>query len=430
MKASKDCPIPRIYFFLIISGVIFALGLPATAATLCVNSGGTSGCYKTIMAAVTAAAPNDTIQVAAGTYQENVVIAKPLSLLGAGKGNTIIDASGMSNGLYIDGIDTPQLRDVLVKGFSIRNAKYEGILIANASFVTLADNHVVNNDKSLVPGPDCPGIPSFETAEGFDCGEGVHLSGADHTTVTNNYVADNAGGILISDDTGAAHDNLITGNVVQDNPFDCGITLASHPPAALTNSNAPLGVFRNTIANNISRRNGLKGEGAGVGIFDSIPGTRDSANVVIQNVLTGNGLPGVALHSHAPGQDLTDNAIIGNYIAGNGKDTDDAATPGPTGINVLGVSPASGTVISQNLIRKEAVDVAVNTGAEVEVHLNNFIGHAIGVDNLNSGTVNATGNWWGCAKGPGAAGCARVSGSGVLVGPWLATPFISGDRDH
>lgn len=26
--------------------------------------------------------------------------------------------------------------------------------------------------------------------------------------------------------------------------------------------------------------------------------------------------------------------IIGNYIAGNGADTDDTATPGPTGINI------------------------------------------------------------------------------------------------
>jgi hypothetical protein len=39
----------------------------------------------------------------------------------------------------------------------------------------------------------------------------------------------NAGGILLSDDTGATHDNLIIGNIAQNNPFDCGITLASHP---------------------------------------------------------------------------------------------------------------------------------------------------------------------------------------------------------
>jgi hypothetical protein len=44
----------------------------------------------------------------------------------------------------------------------------------------------------------------------------------------------NSGGILLSDDTGARHHNLIIANLVHDNPFDCGITLASHPPASLT----------------------------------------------------------------------------------------------------------------------------------------------------------------------------------------------------
>ena len=58
-------------------------------------------------------------------------------------------------------------------------------------------------------------------------------------------------------------------------------------------------------------------------------------NVIINNRLMDNGLPGVAMHSHAPGQDITNNVIIGNYIAGNGADTDDAFTPGPTGINVF-----------------------------------------------------------------------------------------------
>jgi parallel beta-helix repeat protein len=90
-------------------------------------------------------------------------------------------------------------------------------------------------------------MPSFETKEGDDCGEGIHLTGVEHTTVGRNLVTGNSGGILLSDDTGGTHDNLITENDVRLNPFDCGITLASHPPAAFTGSATPLGVFHKTI---------------------------------------------------------------------------------------------------------------------------------------------------------------------------------------
>jgi hypothetical protein len=402
----------------------------AAAATLYVNPGGT---YPTIQAAVDAAAAGDTVQVAPGTYFEDVIIGKPLSLVGAGCGRSIINAMGLPIGIWIDGIDhpNPRLSNVVVTGFTIENANFEGILVTNASFITIFENEVINNDKSLVPpgepnGPECPGIPGFETNEGFDCGEGIHLSGVDHSVVSNNTSKHNAGGILLSDDTGATHDNLITGNVVMNNPFDCGITLASH--AAFPVSSPPFGVFHNTIAENESSNNGLavEGAGAGVGIFDSIPGTQNYGNVVINNRLENNGLPGVAMHSHTPGQNLNDNLIVGNRISGNGADTEDAATPGPTGINVFGVSPITGTVISGNVIDDEAVDIATNTPAQVNVHLNDLLGENIGVDNISTdkvhGTVDATENWWGSPGGPGKEGATTVNGV-VFFTPWLRHPI-------
>src|ERR1700745_4497451 len=64
----------------------------ASAATLCANPGGTSGCYATIGAAIAAANPGDTIQVGPGKYFEDVVIGKSLSLIAADRSNTFIDA--------------------------------------------------------------------------------------------------------------------------------------------------------------------------------------------------------------------------------------------------------------------------------------------------------------------------------------------------
>jgi nitrous oxidase accessory protein NosD len=399
----------------------------ASAATLCVNPADSGVCSTTISAAVAIAAAGDTIKVAKGTYPEDVVINKTLSLIGANQKTTIIDATGLATGIHIDGLDNPGLVDgSLVSGFTIKNANFEGILITNASSVTVTENQLSGNDKNLVLSapPTCPGIPTFETNEGFDCGEAIHLLGADHAIVSNNLVEKNAGGILISDDTAAAHDNLVEGNTVKNNPFDCGITLASHKPAT---GLMPFGVMHNTIVGNLSSANGLglMGEGAGVGIFDSVPNTINSGNVVINNTLTKNGLPGVTMHSHTTGQFLNDNQIIDNSISGNGADSSNG-TSVPTGINLSGVSDATGTVIVGNVIKDESVDVAINTGARADVHLNNLMGKGVGVTNSSSAITDAIDNFWGCAKGPGAKGCSTFStpstGS-VLTTPFATKPF-------
>ncbi len=407
------------------------------AATLCVNKSGSHGCFSTIAAAVSHASANDTIKVSPGTYKEDVVIGKSLSLITEQEKSNhaesnnedwesvVIDATGLANGIYIDGIDSPGLKNVAVSGFTIKNANFEGILITNASSITISDNRVLDNDKSLdISNGTCPGIPDFETAEGEDCGEGIHLSGADHSIVAGNIVLNNSGGILLSDDTGATDHNLITRNKVRNNPYDCGITLASHPPAALTHSPSPLGVFRNTIAANDSSHNGylVPGAGAGIGMFSFLPGGTVSGNVAIHNRVTNNGLPGVTFHAHSPGENLNNNVITSNYIAGNGPDTEDAATPGPTGINIFGVSAIMGTIISLNVIERESDDVVVNTPAQVDIHLNSLLGREIGVNNLGTVTADATLNWWGCAGGPEAPGCSTVNGS-VLFTPWLTKPF-------
>ena len=131
----------------------------------------------------------------------------------------------------------------------------------------------------------------------------------------------------------------------------------------------------------------------------------------------------MTIHNHAlvpgaPGINLNDTVIVGNYISGNAADTEDAATPGPTGINIYGVAGIYGTYVAQNTIVDEAVGVVMNNPGSMEVHMNNIMGGTVGVQNLGKGVIDASVNYFGCPGGPGSTGC----GSAVSASPWLSAP--------
>ncbi|MGB6973528.1 MAG: right-handed parallel beta-helix repeat-containing protein [Terracidiphilus sp.] len=424
------------------SALILLAPVGAAAATLCVNPSGSAGCSKTINGAVGLAKPYDVILVWPGTYKEDVVIGMPLSLVGAGAKKTIIDATGMANGVFVDGYDNAGLAHVTLTGFTVENAQWEGVLVVSASDVTIRDNTIRNNTKAPAvftgdPGA-CSGQPSFETDETGDCGGGLHLMGVRDSTVTGNLITQNDDGILVTDETRASHDIVISGNAVNDNPGECGIVLASHPPVGAIGSKH-YGDFHITVDGNDVENNGVQVGGAGVGLFsDGIGQGRASQNVITHNRLIGNGIGGVSLHTHVgpnfhlPADDMDGNQIIVNYIAKNLADTNDTATPGRVGININsggGGSPVRGTVISGNTITDEDVDIAVSTPALVNAHGNNLLGGGTGVANIcafdhascTGGSV-ATENYWGCASGPGAKHCTTASGPNVLWDPWLSAP--------
>lgn len=80
-------------------------------------------------------------------------------------------------------------------------------------------------------------------------------------------------------------------------------------------------------------------------------------------------------------------------------------------------------MIAQNVITQEGYDLFINTPAQVDAHLNSFIGYnAVGVDNSSGSAVDVTENWWGCFGGPGAEGCSSVEVSALFT-PWLIFPF-------
>ena len=88
---------PRLLPLQLLAGaaLLATVTTPAFAAQLCVNPGGTAGCFSSINAAVSAASPGSIIKVWPGTYKEAVIIWKSLSLIGTDPHYTTIDATDL-----------------------------------------------------------------------------------------------------------------------------------------------------------------------------------------------------------------------------------------------------------------------------------------------------------------------------------------------
>ncbi len=261
-----------------------------------------SAAFKTIQSAINAAPSWGTVVVCAGVYHEQVVVAKPLSLQGR---HAVIDERHVTPTLVVSppGIGPLTIfagvvilsSHVNIGGFDIRNALGEGILAAGVSQSTIHDisvarNAVVHNDLG---GGVPPASPYFEcAAQGQvpgDCGEGIHLLSVAYSTVRSNFIDDNSGGVLLTDETGPTDHNLVESNVVTNNASDCGITVPGHNPNALSASGkrqpSVAGVYDNVIRDNVVTDNGLKGEGAGVLFANAGPGTGSYNNLVEGNFI-------------------------------------------------------------------------------------------------------------------------------------------------
>lgn len=289
--------------------------------------------YSTISAGVAAAQPGDTVQVCSGTYKEDVLVNKSISLVGE---NASINATGLQNGIVITS------SNVSVSGFMVSGALGEGILaqpagaaslpflssasqaLAPITGITISGNTANANDQGGNP------VTHQCTAHGLypgDCGGGVHLNNVADSAVRDNTVTNNDDGVLLTDDSGPNYGNEIVDNYVANNIYECGIVLPSHNQFAVaftahpdstytTGALTPKsgGVFDNRVADNSVIDNGtvvvpgFGGSGSGVGIFAPQAGTAAYGNEIVDNYITGSGQSGFTIHAHYTG---------GEYVSGN-----------------------------------------------------------------------------------------------------------------
>jgi nitrous oxidase accessory protein NosD len=333
------------------------------ASTTAAGTSCATATYDSIQQALDAAPPGAAVVVCPGAYDEAVSVLKPVVLEGE---QATVDAEGHDVGI------TVVASGATVEGMTVTGATGEGILVVGrpgqpVEDVTVRHNVVVGNDLGNPTGAPISNSSYREcNATGpipGDCGEGIHLMVASHSSVLDNEVVGNAGGILLTDEFGPTYDNVISGNVVVGNLLDCGITLAGHSPAAMRHGViAPEqgGVYGNLVRRNVVIQNGTIGQGGGILLATGVPGGAVYDNRVVDNIVHGNGLAGVTVHSHTPGEYLNGNVVSGNIIGVNNLDGDTDFAPhvdkATTGITVATVGTLTITVHG-NTIAGDAVGI-------------------------------------------------------------------------
>ena len=292
------------------------------ANNLYVTTPGGGSTDSNIQRAINAATAGDTVNVAAGTYTENVSLGKRLTLKGAQAGTdargrvaseTVVTAGAgtlltLTTGCADSIIDGFTFSGG-VKGIESSSGPLNNLQIRNNRVVAFTGNGVFLNDNGVDITADKNVIDGSSKAGG---GGLVHLDTDNFNGfyLTNNWIVNGVTGtgFFVDGDhnvgPSAGRTPLITGNVIDNN--GTGMNLGSRAFGSLLTPNAGT-ISLNTFSNN--RGDGLQG------------GTQ---NVLItENLFTGNGQSGLALTSFGSTnttRGAQNTLVTENYFAGNGRE--------------------------------------------------------------------------------------------------------------
>jgi parallel beta-helix repeat protein len=161
--------------------------------------------YTTIQEAIYQASPGDIIQVSSGTYQENLVINKNLTLQGENKTSTIIEGSG-SDYTVIQAL----LTTVNISGFTIKNGG-NGIWLEKCNGSVITGNNITAISRGIWLHYSHNNTISDNTVGGCKWWCGIVLCGrSSNNTVIRNTIRDNRNGLGITGENNLIiHNNFI-----------------------------------------------------------------------------------------------------------------------------------------------------------------------------------------------------------------------------
>lgn len=213
-----------------------AMNAAASPATLHVGGTG-SGNYTSIQAAINAASNGDTIFIHSGTYTENIVVNKIVTLKGANKQNTVIDGGSIGNVVTITS-DWVNLTD-----FTITKGSGRGVVVQSASDHCRIENNIIidNVNRGIQVGSNC----DFNLfANNFIDNQtwGINLANNnDNNTIQDNIINNSQLGIYFYSNN---NDNIIRRNT---------ITNSSWYGIYLWTSNVNNTLYHNKLLNNANQ---------------------------------------------------------------------------------------------------------------------------------------------------------------------------------
>jgi len=367
--------------------------------------------YSMINWAIGNASSGDTILVAAGTYNEELVIDKSLTIAGAGAETTTIDGTGLAPNTLVT---ITAAGDVTLTNFTIRNAP----LLGDGTRISLFARSTVAGPTYTISHNKFYGM---NNPDEYDYG--FYARGKENIVFTYNLVTGfGNNGMLLEQHTGSTE--------ISHNALDAG-SWGIDPIFFMTYDGVDVTTLQNVSYNTFDMGTGgpfdYDHHATGVSFCSVYPyyGTTSPAKFT-NMVISGNTFSNLQSNRRAigfwiggTGNDLVSPTITGNTITGVGNPADSS------GIDFVGSGDVSGATITGNTITGTAAGIILRSGdaSGATINYNNIAGNTMGLDWTGGSLADARFNWWGSAAGPSPPGYGDPVTGNADISPWLISPF-------